>query len=124
MRETWNCLRSRIAGDHPRRRPLNDVFISLDKEFKRLAKALFTQQLSLKSYDIIQFEPIDFSRGYITVRSAQGHCVRIYLSDADWFMDWAYGDAPDKEVQVRKVLRIGNRDYDTYETDKEGNKVL
>ncbi|AEV89737.1 hypothetical protein OBP_300 [Pseudomonas phage OBP] len=121
LRTTWNYLRRRIVDAHPARRPKVEVYTSVDAEFRRLVRAIYTRKLSVQSYKIIQFGNISFDHEYIDLRSRDSHLVRLSFKDIDSFSDWAFAEWPDKEVQMKKMIRIGNQTYETYETEKPGD---
>lgn len=123
LRITWNYLRRRIVDAHPARRPKLSVYESVDAEFRRLARSIYARKLSVQSYKVIQFGNIDFNNGYIDLRSRDAHLVRLWFKDIDLFSSWAFGDWPEKEVVMKKMLRIGNTCYETYETDTKGNRL-
>lgn len=123
LRATWGYLRDRIACAHPARRLKLEVYESIDKEFKRLARAIYSGKFSLLSYKVIQFGNIDFNNGWIDIRSRSGFTVRLQFSDIDLFSDWAFSDDPKAEVVMKKMLKIGNAVYETYETDSKGNRI-
>ncbi|UQT02675.1 hypothetical protein SUREIYA_00800 [Serratia phage vB_SmaM-Sureiya] len=123
LHTTWNYLRNRIANSHPARRLKLQVYESIDKEFRRLARAIYSRKLSVLSYKVIQFGNIDFNNGWIDIRSRSGFTVRLKFTDIDIFSDWAFSECPEKEVEMKKMIKIGNSVYETYKTDSKGNRI-
>lgn len=87
--ENWSHLRVRILDAHPRRRSKVDVLVSLDEEFKRLARGLLKLQVSSGSYKIIQVNHYPLARGYITAKSRDGFAINIHEKDYELFQKWA-----------------------------------
>lgn len=118
--ENWNNLRVRILDAHPRRRPKELVLVSLDEEFKRLARGLLKLQVSSGSYKIIGVNHYPLARGYIMMKSRDGHVVNLYEKDYELFQKWV--DMPDEEKLIAKsVNRYG---YRLKETKPEVKKPL
>lgn len=102
--ENWNNLRVRILDAHPRRRPKADVLVSLDEEFKRLARGLLKLQVRSGSYKIIGVNHYPLARGYIMAKSRDGHVVNIYENDYELFQRWA--NMSDEERLISKPKNL------------------
>lgn len=102
--ENWNNLRVRILDAHPGRRPKPDILVSLDKEFKQLARGLLKLQVSASSYKIIGVNPHPLTRGYIMAKSRDGHVVNIYERDYELFQRWA--NLPDEDRLISKPKHL------------------
>lgn len=100
--ENWNNLRVRILQAHPARRPQAEVLVSLDEEFKRLARGLLKLQVSSGSYKIIGVNHYPLARGYIMAKSRDGHVVNIYEQDYELFQKWA--NMSDEERLISKAV--------------------
>lgn len=122
---TWNNLRHRIAYDVVRHRPMIEVLNALDKEFHRLVRGMYLKRISVKSFKLIEFGNIDIENGYLYLRSRKGHLVKIEMKEIDTFSDWAFGEDPDKEIKMKKQLKIiGDRIYATCEKDTKDNRMF
>lgn len=123
LHTTWGYLRNRIASAHPSRRLKLQVYESIDKEFRRLARAIYSGKLNPLSYKVIQLGNSDFNNGWVDIKSRSGFTVRLQFSDIDIFSNWAFGEFPEKEFQMKKMIKIGNAVYETYETDSKGKRI-
>ncbi len=121
--ENWNNLRVRILDAHPRRRPKELVLVSLDEEFKRLARCLLKLQISRGSYKIIDVDHSSLTRGHIALRSRDGHVVNLHENDYELFQRWV--DMPDEDKFIAKsVHKYGYRLKETKPEVKKPNRPL
>lgn len=113
LKETWNHLRRRICQAHNSKRDESVILEALDKEFVKLGRRLLKLQVSKSSYQILKVDPTYITRGHISLRSNDGHCINIYEKDWELFNEWVNFPAEEKMIHYKTTVKIGDRGYTT-----------
>ena len=116
LKETWNHLRRRICQAHNSKREESVILEAMDEEFVKLGRRLLKLQVSKSSYRILKVDPTHITRGHISLRSNDGHCVNIYEKDWELFNEWVNCPAEEKVVHYKATVKIGDRGYTTRTT--------
>lgn len=97
--ESLNTLRFRVHMYFKVKRPLEDLYPAIDKEFGRLANALETEKGSPKSYRMLRVDFSSLSNGWVTVAAKDGFTMRLWLDKKENFRKWV--DLPESEKYHR-----------------------
>lgn len=118
--DNWKHLRVRILLAHKSKKSSEEIQEAMDKEFINLGRRLLKLQVSPGSYKILKVDPTNITKGHITIRSKDGHCINLYERDYELFNTWVNSPAGEKLV-TRSVY--GPKGYRTQKTYPEETAV-
>lgn len=107
----FNHLYTRILNDHKTKLSREVIIDRLNKEVRRLAKAIIEDRVGQPSFKIIKVTVTGNQRSSrkTIVRSSGGFSISIDSSNMEEFKKWAFS-YEDKLNPVVKMVRFGNGD--------------
>ncbi|EBY9763871.1 hypothetical protein D5W64_12230 [Salmonella enterica subsp. enterica serovar Saintpaul] len=100
--ESLNTLRYRVHLYFKPKRPLEDLYPIIDKEFIRLANALEAEKGSPKSYRMVKVDFSTLSNGWVTVAAKDGFTIRLWLDKKSDFHKWVNLPESEKYHRINK----------------------
>lgn len=100
--ESLNTLRYRVHLYFKPKRPLENLYPIIDKEFVRLANALEAEKGSPKSYHMLRVDFSMLANGWITVAAKDGFTIRLWLDKKTDLRKWVNLPESEKHHRIHK----------------------